>query len=138
MFFHLCGELGHLAARENGILKDPTKRHADSSLNPHATVYRTLGSAEISVQHGPYGFRFGQLMFCRGVATDLFVGVMNHRQCGQQTPKYLQNKKTANLKHVNFESEGNVSTSNIFRCVRPVSPPPSSDAHGRGKYCMIS
>ena len=51
------------------------------------TVYRTLGSAEISVQHGPYGFRFGQLMFCRGVATEFYWGVMNHGQCGQQTPQ---------------------------------------------------
>ena len=58
--------------------------------SPSPTVYRTLGSAEISVQHGPYGFRFGQLMFCRGVATDLLLGVMNHRQCGQQTPKIPQ------------------------------------------------
>ena len=51
------------------------------------TVYRTLGSAEISVQHWPYGFRFGQLMFCRGVATEFYWGVMNHGQCGQQTPQ---------------------------------------------------
>ena len=106
---------------------------ARSTTPAGATVYRTLGSAEISIQHGPYGFRFGQLMFCRGVATDILLGAMNHRQCGQQTPKYPKIRKTANLIHFHLESEVNVSTSSISHCVKPVSPPPSSDADGQGK-----
>ena len=46
----------------------------------------------------------------------------------QNTPKI---GKTANLKHLHLKSEVNVSTSrtsNISHCVKPVSPPPSSDA----------
>ena len=37
---------------------------------------------DISLRSGSFNFRFGQLMFYRDGATDLFVGVMNHRQCG--------------------------------------------------------
>ena len=48
--------------------------HARHVMPARTTVYRTLGSADISVQHGPYGFRFGQLMFCRGVATEFYWG----------------------------------------------------------------
>ena len=72
---------------------------------------------------------------CRGVATDLLVGVMNHRQCGQHTLKIPKNRKKANLQHFILESE-DVFHPNIFQCVRRVSPPPSCDAPGCGK-CWV-
>ena len=129
-FFRFQNLLGSVSISGSVHLEMGQKRLSGMAM---ITVYRTLGSAEISVQHGPYGFRFGQLMFCRGVATDILLGVMHHRQCGQQTSKYPQNWKTAILKHFHLESEVNVSTSNSSHCVKPVSSPPSSDAHGRGK-----
>ena len=70
------------------------------------TVYRTLGSAEISVQHGPYGFRFGQLMFCRGAATEFYWGWWIMDNVANKPPKYPQNWKNCEFKTLPFRIWG--------------------------------
>ena len=96
-----CIETSTITVPKESVIATPVNQlhHMTNKTNQATrTVYRTLGSAEISVQHGPYGFRFGQLMFCRGVATDLLLWVKNHRQCGLQTPKLPKNWKNSEFK----------------------------------------